>query len=153
MVSNDVASRRGNRCKVIYILKGEKLMEGFDKLVVMELESVNKRLEYQTNINSQLNNQLSKTKKLLNKRNTLTGIIIGVLGYSVYVQASKIEILAREIKELKSEKGEHSLCNREVKIVSMKKRGKRKPPLHLPHQIRQHSFWENPNNYTKFKLW
>lgn len=81
-------------------------MEGFDKLVVMELESVNKRLEYQTNINSQLINQLSKTKKLLNKRNTLTGIIIGVLGYSVYVQASKIEILAREIKELKSEKGE-----------------------------------------------
>lgn len=81
-------------------------MEGFDKLVVMELESVNKRLAYQTNINSQLINQLSKTKKLLNKRNTLTGIIIGVLGYSVYVQASKIEILAREIEELKSEKGE-----------------------------------------------
>lgn len=81
-------------------------MEGFDKLVVMELESVNKRLAYQTNINSQLINQLSKTKKLLNKRNTLTGIIIGVLGYSVYVQASKIETLAREIEELKSEKGE-----------------------------------------------
>lgn len=81
-------------------------MEGFDKLVVMELESVNKRLAYQTNINSQLINQLSKTKKLLNKRNTLTGIIIGVLGYSVYVQASKIEILVREIEELKSEKGE-----------------------------------------------
>lgn len=81
-------------------------MEGFDKLVVMELESVNKRLAYQTNINSQLINQLSKTKKLLNKRNTLTGIIIGVLGYSVYVQASKIEILAKEIEELKSEKGE-----------------------------------------------
>ena len=35
-----------------------------------------------------------------------TGIIIGALGYSVYVQASKIEILAREIEELKSEKGE-----------------------------------------------
>ena len=81
-------------------------MEGFDKLVVMELESVNKRLAYQTNINSQLINQLSKTKKLLNKRNILTGIIIGVLGYSVYVQASKIETLAREIEELKSEKGE-----------------------------------------------
>lgn len=81
-------------------------MEGFDKLVVMELESVNKRLAYQTNINSQLINQLSKTKKLLNKRNTLTGIIIGVLGYSVYVQASKIETLVREIEELKSEKGE-----------------------------------------------
>lgn len=81
-------------------------MEGFDKLVVMELESVNKHLAYQTNINSQLINQLSKTKKLLNKRNTLTGIIIGVLGYSVYVQASKIETLAREIEELKSEKGE-----------------------------------------------
>lgn len=81
-------------------------MEGFDKLVVMELESVNKRLAYQTNINSQLINQLSKTKKLLNKRNTLTGIIIGVLGYSIYVQASKIETLAREIEELKSEKGE-----------------------------------------------
>lgn len=81
-------------------------MEGFDKLVVMELESVNKRLAYQTNINSQLINQLSKTKKLLNKRNTLTGIIIVVLGYSVYVQASKIETLAREIEELKSEKGE-----------------------------------------------
>lgn len=81
-------------------------MEGFDKLVVMELESVNKRLACQTNINSQLINQLSKTKKLLNKRNTLTGIIIGVLGYSVYVQASKIETLAREIEELKSEKGE-----------------------------------------------
>ena len=81
-------------------------MEGFDKLVVMELESVNKRLAYQTNINSQLINQLSKTKKLLNKRNTLTGIIIGILGYSVYVQASKIETLAREIEELKSEKGE-----------------------------------------------
>ena len=81
-------------------------MEGFDKLVVMELESVNKRLAYQTNINSQLINQISKTKKLLNKRNTLTGIIIGVLGYSVYVQASKIETLAREIEELKSEKGE-----------------------------------------------
>ena len=81
-------------------------MECFDKLVVMELESVNKRLAYQTNINSQLINQLSKTKKLLNKRNTLTGIIIGVLGYSVYVQASKIETLAREIEELKSEKGE-----------------------------------------------
>lgn len=81
-------------------------MEGFDKLVVMELESVNKRLAYQTNINSQLINQLSKTKKLLNKRNTLTGIIIGVLGYSVYIQASKIEILAKEIEELKSEKGE-----------------------------------------------
>ena len=81
-------------------------MEGFDKLVVMELESVNKRLAYQTNINSQLINQLSKTKKLLNKCNTLTGIIIGVLGYSVYVQASKIETLAREIEELKSEKGE-----------------------------------------------
>lgn len=81
-------------------------MEGFDKLVVMELESVNKRLAYQTNINSQLINQLSKTKKLLNKRNTLTGIIIGVLGYSVYVQASKIETLAREIEKLKSEKGE-----------------------------------------------
>ena len=81
-------------------------MEGFNKLVVMELESVNKRLAYQTNINSQLINQLSKTKKLLNKRNTLTGIIIGVLGYSVYVQASKIETLAREIEELKSEKGE-----------------------------------------------
>ena len=81
-------------------------MEGFDKLVVMELESVNKRLAYQTNINSQLINQLSKTKKLLNKRNTLTGIIIGVLGYSVYIQASKIETLAREIEELKSEKGE-----------------------------------------------
>ena len=81
-------------------------MEGFDKLVVMELESVNKRLAYQTNINSQLINQLSKTKKLLNKRNTLTGIIIGVLGYSVYVQASKLETLAREIEELKSEKGE-----------------------------------------------
>lgn len=81
-------------------------MEGFDKLVVMELESVNKRLAYQTNINSQLINQLSKTKKLLNKRNTLIGIIIGVLGYSVYVQASKIETLAREIEELKSEKGE-----------------------------------------------
>lgn len=81
-------------------------MEDFDKLVVMELESVNKRLAYQTNINSQLINQLSKTKKLLNKRNTLTGIIIGVLGYSVYVQASKIETLAREIEELKSEKGE-----------------------------------------------
>lgn len=81
-------------------------MEGFDKLVVMELESVNKRIAYQTNINSQLINQLSKTKKLLNKRNTLTGIIIGVLGYSVYVQASKIETLAREIEELKSEKGE-----------------------------------------------
>jgi hypothetical protein len=87
-------------------LKGEKLMEGFDKLVVMELESVNKRLAYQTNINSQLINQLSKTKKLLNKRSTLTGIIIGVLGYSAYVQASKIELLAREIEELKSEKGE-----------------------------------------------
>lgn len=81
-------------------------MEDFDKLVVMELESVNKRLAYQTNINSKLINQLSKTKKLLNKRNTLTGIIIGVLGYSVYVQASKIETLAREIEELKSEKGE-----------------------------------------------
>ena len=81
-------------------------MEGFDKLVVMELESVNKRIAYQTNINSQLINQLSKTKKLLNKRNTLTGIIIGVLGYSVYVQASKIETLSREIEELKSEKGE-----------------------------------------------
>lgn len=81
-------------------------MEGFDKLVVMELESVNKRLAYQTNINSQLINQLSKTKKLLNKRNTLTCIIIGVLGYSVYVQASKIEILVKEIEELKSEKGE-----------------------------------------------
>ena len=81
-------------------------MEGFDKLVAMELESVNKRLVYQTNINSQLINQLSKTKKLLNKRNTLTGIIIGVLGYSVYVQASKIETLAREIEKLKSEKGE-----------------------------------------------
>lgn len=81
-------------------------MEGFDKLVVMELESVNKRLAYQTNIDSQLINQLSKTKKLLNKRNTLTGIIIGVLGYSAYVQASKIELLAREIEELKSEKGE-----------------------------------------------
>ena len=81
-------------------------MEGFDKLVAMELESVNKRLAYQTNINSQLINQLSKTKKLLNKRNTLTGIIIGVLGYSVYVQASKIETLAREIEKLKSEKGE-----------------------------------------------
>ena len=81
-------------------------MEGFDKLVVMELESVNKRLVYQTNINSQLINQLSKTKKLLNKRNTLTGIIIGILGYSIYVQASKIETLAREIEELKSEKGE-----------------------------------------------
>ena len=81
-------------------------MEGFDKLVVMELESVNKRLAYQTNINSQLINQVSKTKKLLNKRNTLTGIIIGVLGYSIYVQASKIETLAREIEELKSEKGE-----------------------------------------------
>ena len=81
-------------------------MEGFDKLVVMELESVNKRLAYQTNINSQLINELSKKKKLLNKRNTLTGIIIGVLGYSVYVQASKIETLAREIEELKSEKGE-----------------------------------------------
>ena len=81
-------------------------MEGFDKLVVMELESVNKRLACQTNINSQLINQLSKTKKLLNKRNTLTGIIIVVLGYSVYVQASKIETLAREIEELKSEKGE-----------------------------------------------
>lgn len=81
-------------------------MEGFDKLVVMELESVNNRIAYQTNINSQLINQLSKTKKLLNKRNTLTGIIIGVLGYSVYVQASKIETLAREIEELKSEKGE-----------------------------------------------
>lgn len=81
-------------------------MEGFDKLVVMELESVNKRLVYQMNINSQLINQLSKTKKLLNKRNTLIGIIIGVLGYSLYVQASKIEILAKEIEELKSEKGE-----------------------------------------------
>lgn len=81
-------------------------MEGFNKLVVMELESVNKRLAYQTSINSQLINQLSKTKKLLNKHNTLTGIIIGVLGYSVYAQASKIELLAREIEELKSEKGE-----------------------------------------------
>lgn len=81
-------------------------MEGFDKLVVMALESVNKRLVYQTNINSQLINQLSKTKKLSNKRNTLMGIIIGVLGYSVYVQASKIEILAKEIEKLKSEKGE-----------------------------------------------
>lgn len=81
-------------------------MEGFDKLVVMELESVNKRLAYQTNINSKLINQLSKTKKLSNKRNTLTGIIIGVLGYSVYIQASKIEILVKEIEKLKSEKGE-----------------------------------------------
>lgn len=81
-------------------------MESFDKLVVMELESVNKRLAYQTNINSQLIKQLSKTKKLVNKHNTLTGIIIAALGYSVYVQASKIELLAREIKELKSEKGE-----------------------------------------------
>lgn len=81
-------------------------MEGFDKLVVMELESVNKSLAYQTNINSQLINQLSKTKKLLNKHNTLTGIIIGVLGYSVYIQASKIETLAREMEKLKSEKGE-----------------------------------------------
>jgi len=81
-------------------------MEGFDKLVVMELESLNKCFAYQTNINSQLNNQLSKTKKLLNKCNTLTGIIIGVLGYSVYIQASKIEILVKEIEKLKSEKGE-----------------------------------------------
>lgn len=81
-------------------------MEGFNKLVVMELESVNKRLVYQMNINSQLINQLSKTKKLLNKRNTLIGIIIGVLGYSLYVQASKIEILVKEIEKLKSEKGE-----------------------------------------------
>lgn len=81
-------------------------MEGFNKLVVMELESVNKRLAYQTNINSKLINQLSKTKKLSNKRNILTGIIIGVLGYSVYVQASKIEILVKEIEKLKSEKGE-----------------------------------------------
>ena len=81
-------------------------MEGFDKLVVMELESVNKCLAYQMNINSQLINQLSKTKKLLNKRNTLTGIVIGILGYSVYAQASKIEMLAREIERLKSEKGE-----------------------------------------------
>lgn len=81
-------------------------MEGFDKLVVMELESVNKRLAYQMNINSHLINHLSKAKKLSNKRNILTGIIIGVLGYSVYVQASKIEILAKEIEKLKSEKGE-----------------------------------------------
>lgn len=40
------------------------------------------------------------------ERNILTGIIIVVLGYSVYIQASKIEILAKEIEKLKSEKGE-----------------------------------------------
>lgn len=71
-------------------------MEGFKKLVVMELNGIDQCL----------NSQSDKTKRLMNKRNVLTGVLIGVLGYSIYVQAIKIELLAKEIEDLKSEKGE-----------------------------------------------
>lgn len=74
-------------------------MEELDRLVVMELERMNKRLMYQSRINSQLSRRIKNT-------NIANGILIGILGYSVYVQASKIEMLVKEIDELKSEKGD-----------------------------------------------
>lgn len=81
-------------------------MEEFDKLIVMELESINRHLDSQSNINSKLAGYLNKLTKRVSKRNVITGIALGVLGYSLYVQASKIEILAKEIEDLKTEKGE-----------------------------------------------
>lgn len=39
-----------------------------------------------------------------NKANPIIGIVIGILGYSVYVQATKIDKLSKEIKELKKGK-------------------------------------------------
>lgn len=77
-------------------------MEVFEKIVVLELEYINKRLVNQSRINTYLMKQLKKDRK----HNIITGITIGILGYSIYIQASKIEFLKKEIEELKSEKGE-----------------------------------------------
>lgn len=58
-----------------------------------------------TRINDILTQEISKIKKSVKKSNRLNTISILALGYSVYVQASKIENLNKKIEEIKPTKG------------------------------------------------
>lgn len=67
-------------------------MEGFEKFVITEL----------LDNNYQLIHQLRKTKKEAANANKIMGLIIAILGYSVYAQACKIESLTKKVNELNS---------------------------------------------------
>lgn len=80
--------------------------ENFNKLVLMNLKDVDRKLMEQDRLNAWFLNKAYKTRRATKKNSLYSFVLFGILGYSIYVQATKIEKLAKEIEDLKKEKGE-----------------------------------------------
>lgn len=80
--------------------------ENFNKLVLINLEDVNRRLTEQDKLNNYFLNKVGKARRVIKNKRLYSCVLFGILGYSIYVQATKIERLAKEIEDLKKEKGE-----------------------------------------------
>lgn len=63
-------------------------------------------IDMQGEVNSFLIKMIKKNNAAISKTKLTYGLVMAALGYSVYVQAIKIDKLSKKIEELESQKGE-----------------------------------------------
>ena len=73
---------------------------------MIDVNSTLKNFSRDSKMLAEVVNNLMKRQKKMNFKIMLLGTGMGLIAYSVYVQATKIETLKKELEEIKSEKGE-----------------------------------------------